>query len=92
MAFSTSPTEKRGFQLALIFNGLQLSKMSARPCAGRRQSKNCVFQQPARERLLRKHAPETGAFGQDGLLPRCAGMYGNGPAAAAPVLHCSAAI
>jgi hypothetical protein len=22
MAFSTSPTEKRGFQLALIFNGL----------------------------------------------------------------------
>jgi hypothetical protein len=28
MAFSTSPSEKRGFRIAPIFNGLQPSKMS----------------------------------------------------------------
>ncbi len=48
MAFSTSPFEKRGFQMAPVFNGLQPSKMAVHPCTVRRLSKNRVFQQPAR--------------------------------------------
>jgi hypothetical protein len=47
MAFSTSPLEKRGFQMAPIFNGLQPSKMPAHPCAVRSLQKNRVFQQAA---------------------------------------------
>jgi hypothetical protein len=45
MAFSTSATEKRGFRLAPVVNGLQPSKMSVHPCTGRSLPKNCVFQQ-----------------------------------------------
>ena len=48
MAFPTSPFEKRGFQMAPIFNGLQPSKMPAHPCAARSLLKNRVFQQAAR--------------------------------------------
>jgi hypothetical protein len=51
MAFSTSPFEKRGFQMAPIFNGLQPSKIPARPCAARSVQKNRVFQQAARQYL-----------------------------------------
>jgi hypothetical protein len=32
MAFSISQSEKRGFRIAPIFNGLQPSKMSVHPC------------------------------------------------------------
>jgi hypothetical protein len=35
MAFSASPFEKRGFQMAPIFNGLQPWKMAVRPCTVR---------------------------------------------------------
>jgi hypothetical protein len=47
MAFSTLPFEKRGFQMAPIFNGLQPSKMPAHPCAARCLQKNRVIQQAA---------------------------------------------
>ena len=38
------PVLQRGFQMALIFNGLQPSKMAARPCTARSLPKNRVFQ------------------------------------------------
>ena len=47
-AFPTSPFEKRGFEMAHIFNGLQPPKITVHPCTVRRLSKNRVFQQPAR--------------------------------------------
>jgi hypothetical protein len=52
MAFSTSPFEKRGFQMSPIFNGLQPSKMTVHPCTVRRLSKNKVFQQAAKALIL----------------------------------------
>jgi hypothetical protein len=45
MTFSTAPIEKRGFQIAYIFDDLQPSKMPAHPCAGRSLLKNDVFRQ-----------------------------------------------
>jgi len=48
MAFPTSPFEKRGFQMASIFNGLQPSKMTVHPCTVSRPLKNKVFQRPAK--------------------------------------------
>jgi hypothetical protein len=47
MAFSTSPAEKRGFQLAPTFNGSQPSKMSVHPCTGRSLPKNGGFPRAA---------------------------------------------
>jgi len=47
LAFSTSPFEKRGFQTAHIFNGLQPSKMTVHPCTVSSLLKNRVFQQAA---------------------------------------------
>jgi hypothetical protein len=52
MAFSTSPFEKRGFQMAHIFNGLQPLKMAAHPCAAPSLSKNRVFQQAAGRNIV----------------------------------------
>jgi hypothetical protein len=48
VVFSTSPTEKRGFQLASIFSDLKPSKISAHPCTDRIVPKNCVFLEAAR--------------------------------------------
>jgi hypothetical protein len=43
MAISTYPTEKRGFRLANIFNGLHAIKMAIHPCTARSLSKNELF-------------------------------------------------
>jgi hypothetical protein len=37
------PVQQRGFQMALIFNGLQPSKMAARPCTACSLPKNQSF-------------------------------------------------
>jgi dienelactone hydrolase len=52
LASKTSPFEKRGFQMAHIFNGLQPSKMAAHPCAASTLPKNRGFQQAAMQVLV----------------------------------------
>jgi hypothetical protein len=47
MALATAECGKRGFQIPLIYNGLQPSKMPAPLCASRSSPRNCIFQQAA---------------------------------------------
>jgi hypothetical protein len=43
MAISTYPTEKRGFRLDIIFNGLWPMKMAVHPCTARSLLKTEFF-------------------------------------------------